>query len=216
MKVAVLSESPADEAAIKILVDGILGFETERIDGPRLETRGYPSIIGQISSVYKHLYFCTEAEAFVVFLDADDSEFHKKLHEKSSTSAGECRLCKVRNCITNVRKNITPVPHRSKLNTAVGIAYPFIEAWFCCGRLPGVGENNWKRSLKNPSGLREKKLEIKRQLYNTDHHSLSLKTQVAITESTRLSQDIDQMKRLFPVGFGSLVDDVSNWVDPAT
>ena len=40
MKVAVLSESPADEAAIRILIDGILGRPTQSADMPPIRTRG--------------------------------------------------------------------------------------------------------------------------------------------------------------------------------
>ena len=40
MKVAVLSESPADEAAIRILIDGILGRPTQPADMPPIRTRG--------------------------------------------------------------------------------------------------------------------------------------------------------------------------------
>ncbi len=39
MKVAVLSESPADEAAIRILLDGILGRPTQSTDIPPIQTR---------------------------------------------------------------------------------------------------------------------------------------------------------------------------------
>ena len=43
MKLAVISESPADEAALKIIVDGIIGIETELVS-VRLRPNGWPQV----------------------------------------------------------------------------------------------------------------------------------------------------------------------------
>ena len=76
MKVSVLSESSADEAAIRILVDGILGTETEPIPPPRLRTRGWPSVLKDVPTVVRHLHYRTDADAFVLVVDSDDSPLH--------------------------------------------------------------------------------------------------------------------------------------------
>jgi hypothetical protein len=55
MKVAVLSESPADEAAIRIMVDRLLGQETHPVALPPLRSRGWPSVREILPSVYKAL-----------------------------------------------------------------------------------------------------------------------------------------------------------------
>ena len=39
MRVAIFSESHGDDEAIRILVDSVLGFQTERATMPRLEAR---------------------------------------------------------------------------------------------------------------------------------------------------------------------------------
>ncbi|MFQ5796704.1 MAG: hypothetical protein ACE5JP_16875, partial [Candidatus Bipolaricaulia bacterium] len=81
MKVAVLSESPADEAAVRILVEGILGRQTQPIDPPRsLRIRGWTSILNktnELSAVLRSLYFYTNAEALVLVVDSNHSPVHQ-------------------------------------------------------------------------------------------------------------------------------------------
>ena len=72
MKVAILCESPSDEAAIRILVDGILGIRTERAKA--LEARGWPSVRDILPIVIRQLYYHTDAEALIVIGDSDDSQ----------------------------------------------------------------------------------------------------------------------------------------------
>jgi hypothetical protein len=71
MKVVVLSESSADEAAIRVLVNGILGRETEDVPSLPLRSRGWPSVIKVLPTVIKFLYYRTDAEALVVIADSD-------------------------------------------------------------------------------------------------------------------------------------------------
>lgn len=80
MTLAVLSESQAEEAAIRILVNGILGRETRPVAGPPLRSRGWPSVLNVLPSVLKHLYYRTDAEAFVVVVDSNTSPVHQIGH----------------------------------------------------------------------------------------------------------------------------------------
>jgi hypothetical protein len=52
MKLAVISESPADEAAIKILVDAIVGEETELVP-LRLRPGGWPHVLQLLPPIIK-------------------------------------------------------------------------------------------------------------------------------------------------------------------
>jgi hypothetical protein len=127
MKVAVLSESEADEAAIRILVDGVLGISTEPISGPSLRSRGWPSVDQVLPSVLKHLHYRTDADGFVVVVDSDDSPVHDASHDESGASAEGCRLCLIRAHLGQVQKELRALG-RPVLKTAVGLACPCIEA----------------------------------------------------------------------------------------
>ena len=65
MKVAILSESPADEAALRELVAGVLG-DGVHFTAPGLRARGWPQVGQLLPAVIRHLHFNTDADALVV------------------------------------------------------------------------------------------------------------------------------------------------------
>ena len=54
MKIAILSESPADEAAIAVLAAAVLGGPFERVQ-PALRARGWPNVAQVLPAVIRHL-----------------------------------------------------------------------------------------------------------------------------------------------------------------
>ena len=95
MKVAVLSESPPDESAITILVEAVLGASIERVAGPPLRSRGWPSVRGILPVVIRHLHYQTDAEGLVVVVDSDSPLAHREGSIDAACRAG-CRLCELR------------------------------------------------------------------------------------------------------------------------
>ena len=82
MKVAILSESGADEAAVRILVGGALGREALSVAMPPIRTRGWPSVLQVIPTIMRYLHYRTDAEALVIVADANHSPLHQLLHEE--------------------------------------------------------------------------------------------------------------------------------------
>jgi hypothetical protein len=82
MKLTVFSESPADDAAVRIIVDALLGIQTQSIALPTLRTRNWPSVHDDLPFVLKHLHYQTDAEAFVVVVDSDNSPIHQQTHDE--------------------------------------------------------------------------------------------------------------------------------------
>ena len=86
MKIAVLSESSADEAGIRVLSDGILGIESiPPTPPPLLRTRGCPSISLILPTVIASLHFNTDADGLVfndgeAKVDARMKKAHKAYH----------------------------------------------------------------------------------------------------------------------------------------
>ena len=72
MKLALLSESPADEAALSVLVGYVLGAPFTRVQ-PTLRARGWPSVEQVLPAILRHLHFNTEADGLIVVVDSDDS-----------------------------------------------------------------------------------------------------------------------------------------------
>jgi hypothetical protein len=140
MKIAVFSESPADEVAIRILVGGILGRQTQVVTLPSLRTRGVSAVFELLPTVLKHLHYRTDAEALVTVVDSDDSPAHLDLHEQPSGTDEKCRLCSLRQIIQKVQGELSPVIGRPLIRTAVGLAVPAMEAWYQYGVDPHVTE----------------------------------------------------------------------------
>ena len=80
MKLAILSESPADEAAVRVLVEGVLKEPIVRVE-PQLRARGWPNVAQLLPAVIRHLHFNTDADALVVTVDSDDSIVNTAEHD---------------------------------------------------------------------------------------------------------------------------------------
>jgi hypothetical protein len=105
MKLVVLSESPDNEAAIRVLVDGILGTKTDHIAPPYLRTRGWSQLLTVLPGVLKHLHYHTDADALVVVVDSDDSVPHRQNHRLPESAS--CRLCRLRSLADQVQSDLT-------------------------------------------------------------------------------------------------------------
>jgi hypothetical protein len=209
MKVVVLSESSADEAAIRILVNGILGRETEDVASLPLRSRGWPSIIRVLPTVIKFLHYQTDAEALVVSADSDDSPIHRSSHEQAENEEPGCRLCQLRKVFAETK--LSDVAGRSELKSAVGLAVPAIEAWYLCGVDPHVSEAAWARKLQQGERITYTRNTLKKSVYGTERPTIEIMKRHATTAATHLVNDLSGIERLFPEGFGSFVNDVRNW-----
>lgn len=210
MKVAVLSESPADEAAIRILVDGILGRPTQSADTSRFRRGGVTRAFGILRAVIRHLHYRTDADALVVVVDSDRTPVHRSEHELEGGADENCRLCKIRQIVGSVLGQLRPVQGHPQIKVAVGIAVPAVEAWYRCGRDPHVTEAVWIAGLSS-GRFPYTTSRLKEDVYGTSRPSLELETRCATEEARRLVQDLPLLEQCFPTGFGALAREVRNW-----
>ena len=209
MKVALLSESPADEAALHLVVEGVLGCPVERVQPP-LRARGWPNVAQILPSVIRHLHFNTAADGLVVVVDADDSVVHDSRHERPGYFHPGCRLCQLRATVRQTLKHLPPSNGRERLHSAVGLAVPAVEAWYLSGRDETVGEEAWMQAQASglPSYTRR---DLKQRVYGTIHPSLPLET-LRAEEAMRWHRgDFRRLEHDFPGGFASLAADLRRW-----
>jgi hypothetical protein len=209
MKVVVLSESSADEAAIRILVNGVLGKETEDVPSLPLRSRGWPYVHRVLPTVIKFLHYRTDAEALVVIADSDDSTIHQSSHEQAGGEESRCRLCQLRNVFKETK--LGSVPGRAELKSAVGLAVPAIEAWYLCGVDPHVNEATWARKLQQGERITFTRNALKKQVYGTERPTIEIMTRYAVEAAARLADNLSEIERLFPNGFGPFANDVRSW-----
>ena len=210
MKVAVLCESPPDESAIVILVGAVLGSLVDRVAGPTLRSRGWPSVRSVLPSVIQHCYFRTDADGLVVVVDSDSPIAHREGPAESACETG-CRLCALRLAARSTLQRLSARAARAPLKVAVGLAVPAIEAWYRVGMDATVTEAAWIQAY---SGLRPRlpytKASLKEAVYGTDRPPLGLSVTHAVEHATRLTTQLRELSLAFP-GFRVLSEELSTW-----
>jgi hypothetical protein len=209
MKVAILGESSADEAAYRLLVDALLGIKTQPVANLSLRSRGWPAVFQVLPAVIKKLHYHTDAEALVVVLDSNHSPVHGTAHD-SGTVDSECRWCRVQSILRMEMGRLRSVHGREMLKTAAGLAVPALEAWLRCGLDPHVSEAAWVQGLRVGKEPYTKN-QLKEAVYGTSRPSLGLETRRATEEATRLSANLALLETPFPQGFGALAGGVRAW-----
>jgi hypothetical protein len=210
MKVAFFAESPADQAAITIFTEAILGSETSFVSHAGLRTRGWPSVRTVLPAVLKELHYHTDAEGFVLVVDANGSPPHLPPHDAPNSAEPKCRLCQIRRIADEVQRQVRPRHTQGPLRIALGLAVPAIEAWLLCGTDPHVSEAAWI------NGLREgrppyTKVGLKEKLYGTAHPSLSIETEAMERAAKHLANNLTILETTFPYGFGALCGSLRKW-----
>jgi len=208
MKVAILSESPADEAALRIFVEGVLRERIEPVQSG-LRARGWPSVVQILPAVIRHLHFNTPAEALVVVVDSDDSVVHGEEHERPDYFHPQCRLCRLRAVFRQTVKRLPEARGRGRLLRGVGVAVPAIEGWLLCGRDATVTERAWTEGQASERQPYSRK-ELKNRVYGTERPTLPLETACAVREARRQERDLRRLENDFP-GFAALARDVRSW-----
>jgi hypothetical protein len=212
MKVAILSESPADEAALRVMVDALVQRGTDVVEGPRFGTRGIHSTLSMIHAFICHLYYQTDAQGLVVVVDSNGCPiFPLEGSLPAGADVGRCRLRRVRKAADNGLRGLRPLAGRAPFGVAVGVAVPAIEAWYLCGQAPDVSEGAWLGVLGSPSMPYTKNL-LKQRVYGTDRPSLALETEGAIRHANRVAGDLAALETKFPIGFGNLAREVRAWI----
>jgi hypothetical protein len=205
MKVALLSESPADEAALCVLVEAVLGGAPHFMS-PGLRARGWPNVAQVLPAVIRHLHFQTDTELLVVVVDSDDSVVHTARHEAPDYFHPQCRVCQLRAVFRQTSKRLPPAHGRTRVLRGVGVAVPAIEAWYLCGRDATVSEAAWlvgQESGRQPYS----RAELKWRVYGTDRPNLPHEIRCALREVERHRRDARRLENDFP-GFAVLARDL--------
>ena len=209
MNVALLSESPADEAALRWLVEAVLA-DSFVLVRPGWRARGWPNVAQVLPAILRHLHFNTEVEGLAVVVDSDDSVVHTAGHEAPGYFHPQCRLCQLRGIFHRTQKRFPPRHGRDRVLRAVGIAVPAIEAWYLCGQDPQVTELAWMDGQAQGAAPYTRR-DLKWRVYGTDRPSLGFEIQRAVDCVRRHHGDPRRLEADFPNGFGALARDLRAW-----
>lgn len=209
MKIALLSESPGDEAALRVLVEYVLGAPFTQV-APALRARGWPSVEQVLPPILRHLHFNTDADGLVVVCDSDDSVVHTAEHEAPGYYHQGCRICRLRGVFRRTIRHLPPARGRDRVLRAVGVCVPALEAWLLCGRDTSVTEAAWLegQATGRPPYTRR---ELKWRVYGTERPTLPHEMRRAVQEVSRHHGDVRRLEHDFPQGFGSFARDLRSW-----
>lgn len=205
MKIALFSESPADEAAVRVFVEAVLR-ETPRLVAPGFRARGWPNVAQLMPAVIRHLHFNTDTDALVVVVDSDDSVVHTARHDAPDYFHPRCRMCQLRAVHRQTTKNLPKAHGRDRVLRVVGVAVPAMEAWYLCGRGETVNESAWIDGQNSGRGPYTR-AELKVRVYGTDRPTLPQQTASAVREARRQRRDTRRLEHDFP-GFAALAADL--------
>ncbi|HEX4131900.1 MAG TPA: hypothetical protein VHZ24_17845 [Pirellulales bacterium] len=209
MKVAFISESDGDEAALAIIVERLLNETIQHIS-LKARPNGWPNVFGSLAAIYRHLYYQTDADGLVLVVDSDDTLPHALEHGEPGRQPADCRLCLLKSELSRLNANTTALPNRKPLRTAIGLGVPSVEAWYLAGADPHVNEATWARTMGQPSRPYDRRA-LKRKAYGTDRLPARAVEKHLIAARELVSR-LDAVERLFPCGFGALAADLRAWL----
>lgn len=201
MRVAILSESTADESALRVIVDALLGIKTTPV-ATNLQSRGWHSVRDNLAVIAKFLHYRTDAEGLVVVVDSN--------HTYLSGDETKNRLRDFQELVRRCREQLKPISGRVPLKIAVGVAAPAIEAWWLCKSNPQISEAAWEKGLANKRDPYSK-LELKKRLYGSEFYPLELMTRKMNEAAQGIANDLPLLDKAFPNGFGSLARELRSW-----
>jgi hypothetical protein len=213
MKLAYLSESEADEAALKILTEAVLKRSTQAIPLAGLRHRGWPAVQNALPAVLRALHYRTDAEGLVILVDSNCSPPHLPAHDPGGAAETKCRLCQLRRIADETLSKVHARSYAPPLRVAIGLAVPAIEAWLLCGVNPHVTEAAWFNALQSRDSKKPySRQSLKEELYGTSRPSLPLEKAKMAEAARRLAKDLSQLKTSFPNGFGTFAETLQGWV----
>ena len=210
MRVALYAESSADEAALGIISEAVLGVAIEPVGHAGLRHRGWPAVRTALRSILLELHYHTDAEGFVFIVDSNGSTPHLPAHNLADAHDPTCRLCELRQIALAVQRQVRPLPHLPPLKIALGTAVPAIEAWLLCGMNHQVSEATWLNGIRQGQ-IPYSRPDLKNQLYGTTRPSLAVETEVMTQRASHLAANLQNLRAQFPNGFGALHADLMNW-----
>lgn len=210
MKVAILSESPADEAAVRVLVDCAVGIPTELVDLPPLRSRGWPAVRNVLPAVLRTVHYHTDAGQVVVVADANHSTCHDPELGLDACAAAGCRLCELRTLAAKVCRELRPVAGKPAVRAAIGLAVPSIEAWWHWNQRREVSERVWREGRQKNRDPYSRN-QLKTAVYGTDRPPLALEMERMVAEAHRIAGCLDSFAQSFPDGFGLFLAELRQW-----
>jgi hypothetical protein len=202
MNVAIFSESPADDVALHILAQAVLGQPLATVQTFRQRAGGFGAVLTGIRRELAAAHYNTTATGLIIAVDADDTAPHLPAHEVPGGRVGACRACQLLDSVDQTIAHLRPVQGKPLIKTAIALAIPAMEAWYRCGLDNHATESRFIRDFNDGRSLSQARRELKRAVYGSERPSIVIETAGSQREAARLAADIGSLEARFPCGFG--------------
>jgi len=192
MQLAIISESPADEAALHAFCQTLIGREIALVEH-RLEVRrGWPALKKQLPVILRSVRYQTTATAVLLVVDSDGSDLRpgsptNRMHELQEI----------------VRRDLSP--HSAgdrRITCLLGLAVPCIEAWWLAHKNPQISETTWHGRETYPRMPYDKN-SLKRDLYGSEYSPR--RREIMISAAREAAGHSDLLHKRFPAGLSPLL-----------
>jgi len=213
MKIGYYCESPADQAAMAVFVEGILGAPAEPINVP-LAGQSMPAFFSELDGAFRGIHYLSDAEALVIMCDSDDSGVHD--HFRDCENA-KCRRCRSQSIVDRIIPRLRPVVGKTLPKLAYGLAVEAVECWYLTGTThdSALGEARWMLDARE--GRRPyPRDKLKELVYGTSRPSIKLETDRAVAAARRIVDGglLGRLEAQFPSGFGLMATEIRAWGTP--
>ena len=202
MEVAVISESSADESALWEFIARVAPVPVARCPLALQVRRGWPAMRDDVALAARAVVYRSSADAPIVVVDSDSSS----VEEGNPQNRLEFLHRELRQALAK------PPTGRNRLQFAIGVAIPCIEAWWLAPQQQhwDVSEDNWRRRSEHGTP-KFTQADLKRRLYGTDKPSLADETRVMIEAASLAAGHVDLLEKQFAYGFAPLVRAIRAW-----
>lgn len=204
MIVSILSESVYDEAALRPIVEALLGAPIELVGPPGLRGRGWPAVRTSLPTVVRELWYNSDAAGLVCVVDANGSHF--------DCSAGSAeRLTEISSLVTETLADLRQQPRSCPLCVAVGLGMPSFDAWLVPPEQPEQSEAVWDAARRSRVTSRQYTMELRRKAYGGARKRGPDQVGDAERIGRAAAARASDLERLFPIGFGGLARSLREW-----
>jgi hypothetical protein len=210
MKVAIISESPADEAIYRVLVDAAIGIATTPPSGAALRVRssyGVEPTLRSLKGLVLGLCYNSDAEGLVVILDSNGTRIHDRV--------GECEPHECRYCRAQMAASEAITQSQRQLKVAIGLAVPAIEAWWLSATDGAVTESAWRMHLDRVRAGQHRppytRQTLKESLYGRKDPTAAIQLANGLPIARQAVADVVTLRHKFPNGLGPLLDELARW-----
>ena len=166
MKIGFYCESPADQAALAVFVEGILGEPPEPINMD-IEGHGVTGVLSTLDGVIRGVYYNSDADGLVIVVGGERHRIAQQRNLRCCKLAERCRMCQLRKIIAGPESVEGHTRAYCLEGVAVGLTVPAIEAWYLVGKNHEVGE----ALLDCPVVRRNRRpftSQLKQEIYGTE------------------------------------------------